>query len=206
LGLMSRLLATKPGPPQVALGTTIQNTHQLNINHTTQHTMSTSDDRLDIEIPRFSYQTVLDEFPIPSVDDYANPATHSEDNLRADLSLQLPFNLNAARSRVLHGSIDMRYELKRHDPLRGEESRTIGRLFVPAQAPVAFRSAPAHVMYKTVLAPVSAALASDVVDKNIATATTLIKVLFPETSPQDTINMNARATIRNWADQQFSPH
>lgn len=166
----------------------------------------TLDDQLDVAIPRFSHQTVLDEFPVPAVDDYSGPASISHDNIQSDLSLQLPFQVAAARSRVVDGVIDMRYELKRHDALRGERSTTVGRKFVPAQGAVCFRTSPAFVKYKTVLTPVSAALAADVVDKNVATAATLIKILFPDTTPQDNINMNARAVIRNLADQTFSPH
>jgi len=166
----------------------------------------TLDDQLDVAIPRFSTQTVLDEFPVPSVDDYAGPAIISNDNIASELSLQLPFNVSSARSRVRDGYIDMRYDLIRHDPLRGEETRTVGRRYCPAQGLLAFRTSPAHVLYKTVLTPVSAALASDVVDKNVATASTLIKILFPDTTPQDNIGMNARAVIRSLADQQFAPH
>jgi len=166
----------------------------------------TLDDQLDVAIPRFSTQTVLDEFPVPAVDDYSGPATLSRDNLASELSLQLPFNVSSARTRVQNGAIDMRYDLIRHDALRGEEVRTIGRHFVPAQGRLAFRTAPAYTTYKTVLTPVSAALASDVVDKNVATAGSLIKILFPDTTPQDNINMNARAVIRGLADQQFAPH
>lgn len=161
---------------------------------------------LDVAIPRFSTQTVLDEFPVPAVDDYSGPAKIAHDNIASELSLQLPFTITGARNRVGDGHIDMRYDLIRHDPARGEEKKTIGRKYVPAQGQLAFRTAPAHTLYKIVLAPVAAALASEVVDKNVATAASLIKILFPDTTPQDNINMNARATIRSLADAQFAPH
>lgn len=160
---------------------------------------------IDTTIPSYTLTKALEEFPEPSTLDYAQPAKYSADNLRAPLSLQLPFRPTAAKARVHSGCVDMRYSLIRYDPLRGEEDKLVGRLHYPLQAPLGYTTSQPTSVYKTVLTPVSAALASDVVDKNVASATNLIKVMFPEVTAAETITGNARATIRNAADQNFSP-
>jgi hypothetical protein len=160
---------------------------------------------LDVAIPRFSYSRTLDEFPCTRSFDYSNPVEQNTKKEIHDFSLQLPVELSEARARVSHGCVDLRYDLVRHDPLRGEEVQQVGRRFVPAQPTVYYSALTGASRYKLTLAPLAAPLAAGVVDKNVAAAAGLIKILFPVQGPNEALSVDARATVRSSAGADFSP-
>ncbi|BBD50444.1 putative coat protein [Pythium polare RNA virus 2] len=159
----------------------------------------------DSHIPEHSTGLTLAEFPALVKTDYANLATYSRDNLRQQLSLQLPFLPPDSRGRIAVGRVDLAYEIIRHDPENGQSSTVVGRAHVPSQAEIGFFTAPSHDPMRIIMAPVSAPLAADVVDKNVATATTSIKALFPNQQPNEYIGPNARARIRSLVAKPYNP-
>lgn len=168
----------------------------------TQSTTACSE-RVDLSIPRYSHDTTLEPFPELRYVNYVAHAAPAPDNMRQQLSLQLPFKLSSDKSMIRNGSIDLRYDLVKHDPLSGQVHYVVGRPHYPSRARVGFCDTVSYSDSRIIIAPVAAALASEVVDKNVASAITAIKALFPMVNANEFVSLAGRATIRQLAGSTF---
>lgn len=160
---------------------------------------------LDISIPRYSFSKTLALFPTATVVGLPAPAQMDRAVLSTPYSIMLPVTPSDPRTLVQQGFVDLSYDLVRHDPARGEQTRVIGRKWGVARPKLRYSHIASPSVLTLNLIPVAAALASTVVDKNVSAATSAIKVLFPDTPTNESISMDARQVIASLAGKAFCP-
>lgn len=146
--------------------------------------------------------------PFPVLTELPMPGPQSVDlaQLDKDFTLQWPGHIVSSDQQIVGGTIDMRYQHVEYNPGDGSDMVTdVGRFHYPSQNQYMFVDSRSHSNLRMILAPVSAPLASEVVDKNVATATSNIRTLFPESPPGESITSGPRNLIRTMAGGTIQP-
>lgn len=160
---------------------------------------------VDVQIPRHSLQLALREFPAAQPADPPPPAGYSDASATAKFAATIPNGVGDTTSLVGGGHVDLQYKLIKHDPLLGDSESVIGRVATPSRYTLQFNIRGAMHSETLKLAPIAAPLAAATIDKDVSTAITNLRALFPAAAPAEVFSPDARRAITTLANTTYSP-
>nr|UFT26918.1 capsid protein [Drosophila-associated totivirus 3] len=117
---------------------------------------------------------------------------------------RVDFPAKEAEWRAGRSGLDLRFSIVGSSVSASELRFSLGRIHAPANFNITWRPAERALNTRVVLAPLTAPLASDILDKNVVAASSHLRALFPDGAANDTFQQAGRAALCRLLDRGFN--